>query len=81
MRVVTRKRLRRATDSERVFTYDLCLLSDGEDESGLLDLLGKEVPPDLDGLIVTGTFELRLSDGYGQHYVLLKGELEHVERL
>ena len=47
----------------------------------VLDLLGKEVPPDLDGLIVTGTFELRLSDGYGQHYVLLKGELEHVERL
>jgi hypothetical protein len=80
MRVVHRKRLQRADEKKRVFTYDLCLITEEEDESLALDLLGDTVVDD-DGLLVRGTFELRLSDGYGDHYVLLKGEKEHVERL
>lgn len=77
MRVVTRKRLKTADEHRRVFTYDLALFPD-KDESKLVDLLGEVVGED--GLITTGTFEVRLSDGYGPHYVLLKGELEHIER-
>lgn len=50
---------------------DLVLMPE-EDESWFLDLIDNEVKDD-DGLIFRGTFEIRLSDGYGQHYVLLKG--------
>lgn len=77
MIVQTRKRLKNETEHERVFTYDLVLESGGEEESKLIDLLGNTVGDD--GLIVTGKFEVRLADGYGEHYVLLKGEKEHVE--
>lgn len=79
MKVVPRKRLKHANSERRIFTYDLVLTAD-ELESDLIDLLGDKVIDD-DGLIVRGTFEVRLSDGYAQHYVLLKGEKEHVERL
>lgn len=49
----------------------LVLVADSEQESRLLDaLVGSSVGED--GLIAIGEFEVRLSDGYGEHYVYLK---------
>lgn len=79
MKVVVRKRLKHANDKRRIFTYDLALISESQEESAALDLLGDR-PVGEDGLIVTGVFETRLSNGMGPHYALLKGELEHIER-
>ena len=51
----------------------LVLESESEGESLLLDeLFGAKVGED--GLIANGQCEVRLSDGYGEHYVYLKKE-------
>lgn len=46
------------------------IVAETQEESRVLDLLGSRVSQD--GLIVTGKYEVRLSDGYGQHYVYLE---------
>ncbi len=51
---------------------DVLLTCEHETESEILDTLGNK--PDEDGLIATGTYEIRLADGYAEHYIMLKGE-------
>lgn len=53
------------------YHYDVVIIAENEEESQALDLLGKLVDPD--GLIASGTYEVRLSDDVSGHYVLLKG--------
>lgn len=72
MRVSTRRLLH---DDHETFHHDVLLIAETEADSLALDLIGKTV--DGDGLIATGVYEIRLSDGVGTHYVLLKGRDEH----
>ena len=44
--------------------FDLVLVAENEDESQKIDCVGQPG--------TTGTFEIRLADGYGEHYVLLQ---------
>ncbi len=66
MKVESRKR----GNKDGTSYHDIVLISENEEESKILDLLGDRV--DADGIIENGEYELRLSDGYGEHYVLLK---------
>lgn len=49
-------------------------ISESAEESKLLDLLNPKAPGEmiLDDVFAKGTFEVRLSDGYGEHYIRLK---------
>jgi hypothetical protein len=50
----------------------LCLVCENDQESRLVDrYLGKQVMND-DGLIAEVQGEVRLSDGYGDHYIRLE---------
>lgn len=44
------------------------LICESDEESAIIDLLGDDFSKD-DGIPVSG--EIRLSDGYGEHYILL----------
>lgn len=50
------------------------ILLESESESKMIDQLGSEVK-DGDGFIASGIYEIRLADGYGEHYVVLKDGL------
>ena len=50
----------------------LIFVAESEEESQLIDSLGSNV--DDEGLIVKGEYEIRLSDGCGEHYILLKAQ-------
>ena len=53
-----------------VVVRGLVLICETPEESALIDeCCGDET--DEDGLIFTGTYEVRLSDGYVEHYVFL----------
>lgn len=49
-------------------------ISESKEESELLDLLNPRYPGEAiqDGIFAEGTFEVLLSDGYGEHYIELK---------
>lgn len=49
----------------------LVLVCENEDESKMVDAVCGSTVDD-DGLIATTTAEVRLSDGYGPHYILIK---------
>lgn len=50
------------------------IISESEEESEVLDqIFGNEVI-NKDGLIGVRTCECRLSDGFGEHYVYIKGD-------
>lgn len=68
MRLELRKRMH---DDRVSYHHDVVLLAETDEESALLDYaLGKHVDPD--GLIAKFTGELRLSDGLGEHYLLVQ---------
>lgn len=59
MKVVARKR-----KIGELYHHDLCLVAEDEQESKVLDLLGQP------GTTFSG--EVRLADGYGEHYLLIQ---------
>jgi len=63
------QRRRRMHDDHLTYHYDILLIAETQAESRELDCLGDQVGED--GLIATGKFELRLADGYGEHYIAL----------
>jgi hypothetical protein len=65
MRIETRIKTANGITSLR----SLLLISESKEESLLLDALGKEVGED--GFIADVTGKLKLSDGYGEHYIEL----------
>ncbi len=72
MRVERRKRVVSRGDGGETFTVDAVLAAETKEESKILDeVVGSFVGED--GWIGSGAFDVRLSDGYGDHYVLLKG--------
>ena len=61
MRIETRRRMH---EDHMHYHYDLVLLPESVEESKIINLLGQ---PDTK---LTG--EIRLADGYGEHYILLQ---------
>lgn len=66
MRIETRKRSTE-DDGFTLTHHDLILIPESEDESRLIDLLGQPES------FVQG--QIRLADGYGDHYILLQPRL------
>jgi hypothetical protein len=64
MRIESRKRILRSGGQRQLTHYDLVFISESEDESALFDLLGQP------GSTITG--QVRLADGYGEHYLLVQ---------
>lgn len=62
MRIEPRQRM--VDGRLRLKHHDLCLVAESEDESKILGLLGQP------GTTLYG--EVRLADGYGEHYLLLQ---------
>jgi hypothetical protein len=62
MKIETRKR--NSGGPLNLVHHDLCLIPEDEEESKMIDLLGQP------GSVVRG--EIRLSDGYGSHYMLVQ---------
>lgn len=59
----------------------LILLAETKEESDMIDrVMGNKVI-DSDGLIAKGTCEVRLSDGYAEHYLLIQPFTEATEDL
>lgn len=54
----------------------LVLVSESKEESEAIDLMFSSKVKDGDGLIASGScpYEVRLSDGYAEHYIYLKKE-------
>ncbi len=66
MKLETRKRTIEMADGRRGVRHDLIVVAEDGGDSGMLDLLG--------GLGTKICGEIRLSDGYGEHYLLIQSK-------
>lgn len=72
MRVELRRRLH---SDHQTYHHDLVCIAEGDEESRLIDTaFGDKVGED--GLIAEFTGQVRLADGYGEHYLLLQPKVE-----